>query len=403
MQANLVGQNYAVGGSVSGLNGSAVTLQLAVTGGASQAVAPNSNGSFSFPNTVAYGSSYTASVIEQPVSPARTCSISNTTGQVPVGGVNNIAVSCQAVFRTVTATASSGGQISPSSVLVEDMQTTSFTLSPDAGWQVDTVTGCDGTRSGNTYTTGPITANCQVQATFASVPSQIVVLGGTPQQTKTFSPFPQPLRVRVKNSANQPIPGVEVMFQANPAQAVTLSQATATTDATGIASVTATATEYIGLSQVSASVGAVQAPPFVLETLTRQVDFVIDAEQIGLVRYGQPTTYLVELANLGPDAAPNVPLHITLGGALLPATTQMTCHSPAPVSCNVNTSGNTFTLTISEILPNDMHTVELSVEVDPTSTQRQTTLHAIGGYAGNEDEVTLVREVYLLKDGFESP
>ncbi|MCI5145760.1 MAG: hypothetical protein D3923_09560, partial [Candidatus Electrothrix sp. AR3] len=44
--------------------------------------------------------------------------------------------------------------------------TTSFTVTPDTGYSIDTVEGCGGTLSGNVYTTGAITADCEVNATF---------------------------------------------------------------------------------------------------------------------------------------------------------------------------------------------------------------------------------------------
>lgn len=68
---------------------------------------------------------------------------------------------------TVTATASGGGSISPSSVNVTEGNTTSFTLTADAHYHINTVTGCNGSLSGSTYTTGTITAACTVSATFA--------------------------------------------------------------------------------------------------------------------------------------------------------------------------------------------------------------------------------------------
>jgi hypothetical protein len=66
----------------------------------------------------------------------------------------------------VSAAAGAGGSISPTSVLVPQGLTTSFTVTPASGFQIAAVTGCGGTRSGSFYTTGPITAACAVNATF---------------------------------------------------------------------------------------------------------------------------------------------------------------------------------------------------------------------------------------------
>lgn len=68
---------------------------------------------------------------------------------------------------TVTSTASAGGSISPKpSTLVLHGNRATFTVTPAVGYAISSVTGCDGTLSGNTYTTGPITADCKVSAVF---------------------------------------------------------------------------------------------------------------------------------------------------------------------------------------------------------------------------------------------
>jgi hypothetical protein len=70
----------------------------------------------------------------------------------------------------VSASSGQGGSIDPSSRSVTHGQTASFTLQPDNGYQIDEVAGCNGSLSGTTYTTGQITANCQVTATFKLIP-----------------------------------------------------------------------------------------------------------------------------------------------------------------------------------------------------------------------------------------
>ena len=70
----------------------------------------------------------------------------------------------------VTLIAGTGGRISPSTIQsVYYNSTASFEVVPSAGYRIDTVTGCSGTLSGTTYTTGPITAACTVSATFAPI------------------------------------------------------------------------------------------------------------------------------------------------------------------------------------------------------------------------------------------
>jgi hypothetical protein len=72
------------------------------------------------------------------------------------------------------------GKMSPAlGHLVTRGATTSFLVTPDEGYLLDSVSGCGGTLSGNTYTTGPITGVCEVVAVFSpktvSVPASIVV------------------------------------------------------------------------------------------------------------------------------------------------------------------------------------------------------------------------------------
>ena len=68
--------------------------------------------------------------------------------------------------HTVTATAGTGGTISPSSALVSSGSTTTFTVTPNTGYSINTVSGCGGTLGGSTYTTGPIAGACMVTASF---------------------------------------------------------------------------------------------------------------------------------------------------------------------------------------------------------------------------------------------
>jgi hypothetical protein len=68
--------------------------------------------------------------------------------------------------HTVTATAAPGGTIDPTSSLVTDGNTATFTVAANTGYSLASVDGCDGTLTGNTYTTGPVTSACTVWASF---------------------------------------------------------------------------------------------------------------------------------------------------------------------------------------------------------------------------------------------
>jgi IPTL-CTERM motif len=80
----------------------------------------------------------------------------------------SITIEALAATFNVTPSASANGAISPSTVqAIASGATTAFTITPNAGYRIDTVTGCGGALSGNTYTTAAITADCGVLATFA--------------------------------------------------------------------------------------------------------------------------------------------------------------------------------------------------------------------------------------------
>jgi hypothetical protein len=77
----------------------------------------------------------------------------------------------QQVRYRVTPSAGAGGVITPGSVQGAAPGTTlAFTLQPAAGFTVRGATGCGGSRNGNLYTTGPVSADCSVNATFNAIP-----------------------------------------------------------------------------------------------------------------------------------------------------------------------------------------------------------------------------------------
>jgi len=75
---------------------------------------------------------------------------------------------CPTVSYTVTATASTGGSISPRSRTVGAGQTAQFNVTADEGYVYSSVQGTcpNGTEQAGVYTTGAITSDCTVQAQF---------------------------------------------------------------------------------------------------------------------------------------------------------------------------------------------------------------------------------------------
>jgi 6-phosphogluconolactonase (cycloisomerase 2 family) len=81
---------FSVGGTVSGLLGSGLELQI---NGARDLLVSN-NGSFHFINAVLAGQSYTVTIKTQPSSPAQTCVLFNATGAIANAGVANLQLTC---------------------------------------------------------------------------------------------------------------------------------------------------------------------------------------------------------------------------------------------------------------------------------------------------------------------
>lgn len=70
---------------------------------------------------------------------------------------------------TVMAAAGTGGSISPASETVASGGMTTFTVTPSAGYGIGTVSGCGGSLSANTFTTGSINSGCSVRADFIAL------------------------------------------------------------------------------------------------------------------------------------------------------------------------------------------------------------------------------------------
>lgn len=70
---------------------------------------------------------------------------------------------------TVSTNTTEGGTITPPSRIVEEGSTADFAVSTDEGYAIESVSGCDGSLSGSTYTTAPIVAACTVSASFVAL------------------------------------------------------------------------------------------------------------------------------------------------------------------------------------------------------------------------------------------
>ena len=91
---------------------------------------------------------------------------------------------------TVSATTDSNGDVvGPSSREVNSGSTTTFEFEPNSGYEVSTISGCgEGSRNGNSYTTGVINADCTVTASFQLITYTVTPAAG---EGGTISQGPQ--------------------------------------------------------------------------------------------------------------------------------------------------------------------------------------------------------------------
>jgi hypothetical protein len=91
------------------------------------------------------------------------------------GGGGSSAPEIPAITPSFNVSAAAGvhGSISPSMVSVVQGQTATFTVTPETGYSVLSISGCNGTLSENIYTTGTISTACSVTVQYAQYMSTV--------------------------------------------------------------------------------------------------------------------------------------------------------------------------------------------------------------------------------------
>ena len=85
----------------------------------------------------------------------------------------------QTLTHIVTPVAGPHGTIAPDTPqTVNDGDTIAFTVTPDANYLIDSVTGCGGALVESVFTTAPITADCEVDAAFVLDPADVIFRNG---------------------------------------------------------------------------------------------------------------------------------------------------------------------------------------------------------------------------------
>lgn len=86
-------------------------------------------------------------------------------------------------FFTVSTQIGPGGSIDPASQTVLAGEPTSFTITPDAGFEIASATGCGGELTGNIFTIPDVTEDCTVEVLFDELPD------GTPEPAPVAVPM----------------------------------------------------------------------------------------------------------------------------------------------------------------------------------------------------------------------
>jgi hypothetical protein len=122
-----------------------------------------------------------------------------------------------------------------------------------------------GTKTLSASSTGLTGATSNPFVISAGAATSLTISGGSPQHTPVSTPFAAPLRVTATDGLGNPVAGVSVTFTPPGSGAsATVVGGPATTDASGVASVTATANGTTGSYNVVASTGTLPTVSFAL-------------------------------------------------------------------------------------------------------------------------------------------
>jgi hypothetical protein len=203
-----------------------------------------------------------------------------------------------------------------------------------------------------TATVGAVSANFPLTNTGVG---SVTATGGTPQSTAPGTAFPLALQATVKDANGNLVPGVTVVFAAPPTGAsATLSSQTAVTNASGVASVTATANAIPGSYTVTATVGTLSASFSLTNTSGTPASLTATGGTLQSVLLGAafPSALQVTLkdANGVPVAGTTVTFSVPATGAsaILSSFTAVTNASGvASVTATANNIPGTYTVTAS--------------------------------------------------------
>ncbi len=241
----------------------------------------------------------------------------------------------------------------------------------------------------------------------AGAAASIQATGGTPQSTAILTAFAQPLVATVTDASGNPVSGVTVNFAAPAsAAAATLSSPSATTDANGHASVTATANSTAGNYLVTAAVtGVTSSASFALINMASGASQISFFQQptnaLAGAHITPPVVVLVSDAGGNPTSGAVVAVSLQgptalLGGALT-ATTDASGHATFS-DLSVNTAGTYQLAAVSGTLS----TVSSGFTITPSTASA---FISVNGGDGQSATVGLAYSALtaLVVDAYQNP
>ncbi len=173
---------------------------------------------------------------------------------------------------------------------------------------------------------------------LADAPASLqVIAGSTPQSATVGTAFANPLEVKVLDAWGNPLSGVAVTFAAPASGAsATLSSTIVTSDAAGIARVTATANTTGGNYQVTASVsGVVASANFGLTNVVLSTTTKLTTTSPSVVEEGGSISLAIAVSS--PDGTPTGTVNVRDGGTVVATATLAS--GAAQVTLTLSTPG----------------------------------------------------------------
>ena len=160
---------HNVGGSVSGLPGSGLILQL---NGAND-LEISANGKFNFPKALARGSAYSVTVKASPSSPVRqTCTVSQGKGNMANAAINNITVACTtnsfAVGGTVSGLSGLSGKGHKNKLVLQLNGANEIAITKNGKFIFPGIRLPDGSDYSVAIKAAPAKRNCAIKSTSAA-------------------------------------------------------------------------------------------------------------------------------------------------------------------------------------------------------------------------------------------